>query len=67
MRDGRLFRITYDSGLVKYGDRRVVGLAAARVNRGEPAYRKGWITQIEAIPRTVVEWDDVTNEFIKED
>lgn len=66
--DTRLFRITYDSGTVKYGNRRVAGPAAAYFNAGNAAYRLGYVTKIEATNAEATEgWTDVTTEFLKED
>lgn len=61
MADTRLFRITYDTGFVKYGPRRVLGPVIG-------AMKDNWYkrpVKIEAAPGDIA-WTDVTSEFIKE-
>jgi hypothetical protein len=63
--DEHLYRITYASGKVKIGGRRVLGPAAGRSNSGAPNYTRGKIVRVERIPEPA-EWEDVTAQFIRE-
>jgi hypothetical protein len=63
--DTRLFRITYDSGTVKFGLRSVAGPAAARtVKYGGYSWRLGLVNRIEATNYgATAGWSDVSAEF----
>lgn len=65
MADGRLFRLTYDSGTVRYGERAVAGPAAAQtLKHGSSNYRLGLVTKIEATDLAATKgWTDVSGEF----
>lgn len=69
MADTRLFKLTYSSGTVRYGDRKVVGPAAAYSEKsGNYSYRLGTVELIEATDAgATTGWADVTDEFIKEE
>ena len=64
MADTRLFKITYSWQNPKYGERKVVGPAAAR-SISSPGWGKGPIVKIEATNAEATEgWTDVTEEFL---
>lgn len=68
--DHRLFKLTYDSGTVKYGPRVMVGPAAAYTlkHKGSWSHRLGMVTKIEATDMDATGgWDDVTEEFLGAD
>jgi hypothetical protein len=70
MADDRLFRLTYDSGTIKYGPRVVVGPAAAYTlkHKGSWSYRVGMLTKVEATDMEATSgWADVTEEFLGAD
>lgn len=65
MADKSLYRITYSSGSVKYGNRKVLGPAVA-YTRDSPggAYRLGTILKIERVDEDSIPWEDCTGSFL---
>jgi hypothetical protein len=65
MADTRVFRLTYDDGSTRYGNRRKTSNAAGAAKRGAHWYRK--VHTIEATnAEATAGWTDVTNEFLGE-
>lgn len=64
--DTRLFRLTYDTGVVKYGPRAVAGPAAAQtIKHGSWNHRIGRLVLVEATDaEATAGWTDVTEEFL---
>ena len=64
MADTRLFRLTYDRGTVKHGNRLAAGLAAAMTAKRGGNCRLGYVVKVEATNWGANEgWRDVSAEF----